>query len=398
MSHAEQKYSPLYFLASLGAGGLAVTFFMWLMFWVPHPGQPVPIFEDNWAVLTGGSLPEQAMVLGAMAGIAIFAYLNIKLLIFNLRKFAAFRRSDNFEAFASSNAGSQVLAMPLALAMTVNVGFIIGLTFVPGLWSIVEYMFPAAIVAFLAIGYIAFRELGHFVGARLQSGGFNCSANNSFAQMLPAFALSMIGVGLAAPAAMSTNALVAGTSLVLSTFFVAVAVLLALIVLVMSVRPMLENGVNVEAAPTLMVVIPILTVVGIALMRQNHGLHVHFDVHGGAGETLMMLTKILSVQVAFALFGLAVLSRVGYMARFVTGPETSAGSYALVCPGVALSVMTHFWLNKGLVAAGLVAQFSVAYWVITAFAIGFQVAMIVLVWMLAHKHFRKVRPQAMATA
>jgi hypothetical protein len=208
----------------------------------------------------------------------------------------------------------------------------------------------------------------------------------------------MIGVGLAAPAAMSTNALVAGTSLVLSTFFVAVAVLLALIVLVMSVRPMLENGVNVEAAPTLMVVIPILTVVGIALMRQNHGLHVHFDVHGGAGETLMMLTKILSVQVAFALFGLAVLSRVGYMARFVTGPETSAGSYALVCPGVALSVMTHFWLNKGLVAAGLVAQFSVAYWVITAFAIGFQVAMIVLVWMLAHKHFRKVRPQAMATA
>ena len=42
--------------------------------------------------------------------------------------------------------------MPLALAMSVNVGFIIGLTFVPGLWSIVEYMFPAAILAFLAIG------------------------------------------------------------------------------------------------------------------------------------------------------------------------------------------------------------------------------------------------------
>jgi hypothetical protein len=79
---------------------------------------------------------------------------------------------------------------------------------------------------------------------------------------------------------------------------------------------------------------------------------VHFDVHGGAGETLMLLTRLLSVQVAFALFGLAVLARVGYLARFVTGAETSAGSYALVCPGVALSVMTHFWLNKGLVATG----------------------------------------------
>ena len=85
------------------------------------------------------------------------------------------------------------------------------------------------------------------------------------------------------------------------------AVLIALIVMVMSIRPMLENGVNVEAAPTLMVVIPLITVVGIALMRQNHGLHVHFDVQGGAGETLRMLTQLLSVQVIFALFGLAVL-------------------------------------------------------------------------------------------
>jgi hypothetical protein len=172
------------------------------------------------------------------------------------------------------------------------------------------------------------------------------------------------------------------------------AVLLALIVLVMSVRPMLENGVNVEAAPTLMVVIPLITVVGIALMRQNHGLHVHFDVHGGAGETLRMLTQLMSVQVAFALFGLAVLARVGYVARFVTGSETSAGSYALVCPGVALSVMTHFWLNKGLVATGLVAKFSVAYWSISAIAVALQLGMIVLVWMLANRHFRAGPPKA----
>jgi hypothetical protein len=45
--------------------------------------------------------------------------------------------------------------------------------------------------------------------------------------MLPAFALAMIGVGLAAPAAMSTVQLTAGFSLVLSTFFIVAAVLLA---------------------------------------------------------------------------------------------------------------------------------------------------------------------------
>jgi hypothetical protein len=160
--------------------------------------------------------------------------------------------------------------------------------------------------------------------------------------------------------------------------------------MVMSVRPMLEHGVNVEAAPTLMVVIPLMTVIGIAILRQNHGLHVSFEAHGTAADTLVLLTRFLSIEVIFALFGLAVLSRVGYVARFVTGSETSAGSYALVCPGVALSVMTHFWLNKGLVAAGIVAKYSVAYWAISGVAVAFQFAMIVLVWMLARKHFKPV--------
>jgi len=390
MTLAANRYSPLYFLASVGAGGLTVTFFMWLMFWVPHTGRPVPIFEDNWAELTGGTLAQQAMVLGAWAGIAIFGFLNLKLLAFNLGRFAAFRRSDAYEAFAKSNAGSQVLALPLALAMSVNAAFILGLTFVPGLWSVVEYLFPVAMAAFLAIGWLAFRELGHFIKERLHSGGFDCSANNSFAQMLPAFALAMTGVGLAAPAAMTLVPVVAGVSIVLSTFFITAAIILALIVMVMSVRPMLEHGVNVEAAPTLMVVIPLMTVIGIAILRQNHGLHVSFEAHGTAADTLVLLTRFLSIEVIFALFGLAVLSRVGYVARFVTGSETSAGSYALVCPGVALSVMTHFWLNKGLVAAGIVAKYSVAYWAISGVAVAFQFAMIVLVWMLARKHFKPV--------
>jgi general stress protein CsbA len=50
--------------------------------------------------------------------------------------------------------------------------------------------------------------------------------------------------------------------------------------------------------------------------------------------------------------------------------------------------MIQFWLNKGLVATGLVAKYSVAYWGISAIAVALQVGMIVLVWMLATKHFR----------
>jgi len=39
-------YSPLFFLSALGSGGIAVTFFLWLLFWIAHPVHPIPVFED----------------------------------------------------------------------------------------------------------------------------------------------------------------------------------------------------------------------------------------------------------------------------------------------------------------------------------------------------------------
>ena len=392
-SVAGRGYTPLYFLSSVGAGGLAVTFFMYLLFWVSHPGRPVPVFEDIAAAFATGGLPVQGMIVAAMIAIAWFGWKNLSLLVWNLRRYGAFRAGEAGAAHFRSNAGTQILAMPLALAMSVNVGFILGLVFVPGLWGVVEYLFPLAMVAFLAIGVIAFRQLGAFLGRVLASGGFDCGANNSFAQLLPAFTLSMIGVGLSAPGAMSASPAIAGTSVVLSGFFLVAALALGAVALVLGARSMLENGVAVEAAPTLLIVLPIVTVLSILLLRQAHGLHVHFDAHSGAAETLVFLSRMLSLQVLVAMVGLLVVSRIGYWKRFVFGAETSAGSYALACPGIAFSVLVHFWINKGLVAVGIIDKFGAAYWALTAVALAAQVAMILLVVRLNRQHFGRGAPQ-----
>jgi hypothetical protein len=385
-------YSPLYFLASLGAGGLAVTFFMYLFFWVPHPGQPVPVFEDIMAAFQTGGTPLQIAIVIAMAGIALFGFLNIKSLIWNISSYRAFRGTEAYEKLTATNAQTQLLAMPLALAMTVNVGFILGLVFVPGLWGIVEYLFPFAMIAFLAIGILAFSQLAGFLGRVLTKGGvFDVTAHNSFAQLLPAFAISMVAVGFAAPAAMSTTPLVQGISLVGSTFFGFTAIVYAVVAAVTGFNSMLHYGTAKESGPTLMVVVPILTVLGIMFLRQSHGLHVSFDSHATKADDLVFLTRILSVQVLFLLLGMLVLRGQHYFSTFLFGEQNSPGSYALVCPGVALSVMLHFWVNKGLVANGLVAKFSTGYWALTAFALAAQVAMIWLVFHLNRRHFG--RPQ-----
>ena len=392
MKTSEQRpadiWSPLYFLASLGAGGLAVTFFMFLMFWVPHPGQPVPVFEDILAAFSQGSVALQAAIIVAVIGIAGFAFLNIKMLIWNLARLAEFKKTDAYTMLMGSNGETQFLAMPLALAMTVNSGFILGLVFVPGLWSVVEYLFPMAMVAFALIAYLAFHRIGAFLGRVLSEGGvFDVTANNSFAQLLPAFALSMTAVGMSAPAAMSTVPTTVGISLVLSIVLGAIAALYAMVAAIVAFNSMLHHGTAKESAPTLMVVVPILTILGIMTMRQEHGLHTTFEAHGGMADNLLLTTTILAIQGVFLALGLLVLKRQKYADAYLRGEGHSAGSYALVCPGVALSVMLHFWINKGLVGAGLIAKFGIAYWSLTSLAIAAQVSMIVLVLLLNKRHF-----------
>ena len=44
-NNLKENYSPLYFLSALGAGGLSVTFFMYLVFMTDHAGFPIPTFD-----------------------------------------------------------------------------------------------------------------------------------------------------------------------------------------------------------------------------------------------------------------------------------------------------------------------------------------------------------------
>ena len=392
------QWSPLYFLSSVGAGGIVASFFMWLYMWVPHKGQPVPIFEDIAAAFASGTGLKQAMIVAAMALIAGFAALNIGLFVWNLRAMGRFQKTEAHQKLMSSNGESQYLTLPLAIAMMINVGFILGLVFVPGLWSVVEYLFPLAMTAFVLTGLLALRQIGAFLGRVLGEGGFNWAANNNFGQVMPAFAMAMVGVGLSAPAALSATSAVAGTAVVLAVIFLVLSVLYGAVAVFLGLASMVQNGVNRETAPTLMILVPMTTVLGILLLRVQHGLHSHFEVHTTPGGTLTLLTVLLAIELAFLMLGWAVMARQGYGRRFIRGTETHVGSYALVCPGVALSVLMQFWINKGLVGAGLIAKFGVVYWGLSAVAVVSQFAMVALVLLLNRRHFRRTPVSAFVPA
>ena len=347
------RYNPLYFLAALGAGGLAVSFFMYIMWLTPHTGSPIPTYATLHAAWAAGDLPTRGLIAVGLSGIAVFAILHVRLLVWNWRQYAAWSRTEAYAALRNSNAETQLLALPLTLAMSVNVGFIVGAVFVPGLWDVREWLFPLALLAFAGLGVWATRLFLDFIARVLSVGGFECAKNNSLGQMLVVFAFAMVGVGFSAAAAMSHVKAVAVVGYLGAVFFIAAAVVLGLIKLVLGFRAMMEHAAAEETTPTLWIVIPIVTVLGIAIYRLKMSLAHTFDVPVASGEVFSFLASVVAIQALFGLIGWAVMKRVDYFGKYVNGPKRSAGSYALICPGVALFVSGSFLINAGLAKLGL---------------------------------------------
>lgn len=355
-----ENYSPIYFLAALGAGGLSVSFFMYLMFLVPHEGVPMATFDFVFPVLlegTGLSFISAFLIVC----ILFFAVLHFKLLLWNMKQFKLFKETIGFSQLKNSNAEVTLVALPLTFSMTINVFFVLGALFVPNLWSIIEYMFPFALIGFMATGYFGIKYFMEYFSRLLLRGDFDFTKNNNLSQMISIFAFSMIAVGFAAPGAMSHNIAVNAIGIFGAIFFGAIAVLLLVLKLILGFKNMFEHGISEEASPSLWIVIPILTLLGITMIRISFGLDHNFDQVLAKASLFTLTSVVISLQIIFGLLGYKIMKEIGYFRDFIDGDKKSAESFALICPGVAFMVFGMFFINLGLVANGIIDKYSLMY-------------------------------------
>ncbi len=358
-------YNPLYWLAALGAGGLTVSFFVYINFMVPHKGVPMATFDFLYPALVKGDW--LSAVIGiALLFIILFALLHIKLLLWNIKEFAAYKQTEAYETMKNSNAEVTLFAIPLTLAMTINVFFIVFALFVPHLWDYVEYLFPGALLAYITAGYFVLKIFSEYLGRLLAHGEFDFAENNSLAQMLSIFAFTMVGVGFAAPAAMSKTLAVNAIGTFGSIFFISAAILLVMIKLTQGFTSMFKDGISPEATPTLWIMIPILTLIGISLVRIFFGFEHRFQTKMPKTDMLVLTSIIISIQVIFGLLGYAVMKRIDYFKTYIFGDKQSISSLALICPGVAFTVYYLFLIQYGFVFTGIINKYSLVYFLLTA--------------------------------
>jgi hypothetical protein len=359
-------YNPIYWLAALGPGGLAVSFFVYANFMVPHKGTPMLTFDHAYpAFMQGGPL---TYLIGAVYVLFLIATLfHFKLLAWNIKEFLAYKKTEAYEIMRTSNNEVQLFAIPLTLAMTVNVLFIIGVLLVPHLWDYVEYMFPGAIIAFAIIGYYVSKIFLEYFGRLLAHGDFDLANNNSLAQMLSIFAYTMVAVGFSAPAAMSKTLWIEVTGTFGAIFFAAVAILLIVIKLVLGFNSMFEQGIAPEGTPSMWIMVPILTLLGITFIRIDFGFEHHLHAHIDPTSFFFLSAFILSLQIMFGKLGYTIMRRNKYFRTFIFwkyGKQQSVTSLALICPGVASAVFYLFFIHYGLVFNHMVDKFSIVYFVL----------------------------------
>lgn len=379
-----EKFTPMCFLASLGAGGLSVSFFMYLMFLVPHKETPMPIFEQIFPKLLEGSWLS-FVILFSLVFIIAFAFLHFKFLIWNTKQFLEFKKTEKFKELVNSNNEVSLMTIPLTYAMTINVCFVLGAVFVPNLWSIVEYMFPFALIGFMIAGYFALKIFINYFTRILINGHFDFTKNNNLSQMISIFAFSMVAVGFAAPGAMSHNLTINAIGIFGSLFFASIAVLLLIIKLTMGFKNMFEQGISIEASPSLWIIIPILTLLGITMVRISFGLDHHFNAPLSKSSLFTLTSVIVALQIIFGLLGYKVMKLIGYFEKYIESEDRSPVSFALICPGVAFFVFGMFFINFGLTFNQVVDKYSLAYFLLMVPFIFIQYKTIVYFFKLKRK-------------
>ncbi len=369
----KQAYTPLYFLAALGPGGLAVSFFMYLMFLVPHPDAPMAALKHWWPVVAEGGL-YSVLIVAAIAAFVVLGVIHFRLLAWNVKEFSLYKKTEAYQQLRQSNAEVTLMVVPLTFAMTVNMFFIIGSLFVPGLWDFVQVLFPFATLAFTAIGFWALAIYGHYIGRLFTQGNFEHDKNNNFNQLMAPFTFSMVAVGLAAPGAMSHSPVISGLSLALSSAFAGLTVVLSVVWFFAALKQISVKGFDKVAAPTLWILIPILTLLGITFVRQSMGVHHNFAAGIEHSLFLQVMSIVLGLQVAIGLFGYRVMKHLGYLDEFVFGNKQSPVSFGLICPGVAFVVFGFFFLNYALIGNGVIDKYSLSHLALLLPLVGVQMA------------------------
>lgn len=330
-------FSPLIFLASLGAGGIAVIPFALLQYTFPHSEGLIQRPDINFAELTGVQF---LLHYGLDTVMILFLLIHLFLTLKHIPQLWRFFCSPKFTSFINNPISSVGIMAPfISIIMTMNV--LIGPVryFIPWLANNLQWLMLPALIFWLFI-YVALLLTVIILSKKAFMIRFDIN-QVSFGWLLMPFALGMLTVTGTGFAALAESAGIAHTAAFLSLVSGTMGVfLLSVNLFVLFYRYFINEGLGEKnTLPSFLIVIPNITLYAIALFRLGHYLEHHHNLHLDTYFTVVVTTAF-AFETWYLLFGIILLS--GFFKKSYFQQEYYVTQWGLVCPFVAYAVLASF--------------------------------------------------------
>lgn len=331
-----KNFTPLVFLASLGAGGIAVMPFVLMQYTIEH-GKGLITRAELWAKgltgLTAGYYYSLETIM------IVFALLHFMLTIGFAVQLFKWMKTDSFSKLIQDPLKNTAILAPLiSILMTMNVFIGPIRYFFPVFSDNFQSLFlPAMIFWSLLFVFVVWLEI-HLLGISFRN-GFDINKIH-FGWLLHPFLLGMLTVVGTGIAAMSQNASIANTAAFMSLISLSMGVFLLLVKMVVIFKSHFAGTGLPEKQflPSFLIVIPNITLFAISAFRLGHYLENQHGMHLGP-YFFLVVGLSFAFEIWYMLFGLSLLIDYFKKNHF---REFYVTQWGFICPLVAFVVLGGF--------------------------------------------------------
>lgn len=331
-----KDFSPLVFLASLGAGGIAIMPFVLMQYTIEH-GAGLITRSQLWAKgftgITAGYYYSLETIM------IFFTILHIVLTVIFAKKLFSWMKTTQFSDLMNNPLKNSAILVPLiSILMTMNV-FIGSIRyFIPVISDNFQSLFlPATIAWTILFVFIIGLEI-KLLGTSFKQ-GFDIDKIN-FGWLLHPFLLGMLSVVGTGLAAMAEDAAIANAAAFMTMISGSMGFFLLVVKLVMIFKShFAAKGLpEKQFLPSFLIVVPNITLYAISAFRFGHFLEHHHGFHLGAYFYIIMGVAF-AFEIWYLLFGLYLLRDYFKQHHFNDFYVTQWG---FICPLVAFVVLGGF--------------------------------------------------------
>ncbi len=327
----KEKFNPLLFLSSLGAGGLAVSGFILIQYGGFFHGKGLAVFAD---------IEQTPMVLILETIMIIFSLIHVYLTIAFFIGQAAWKKTNAAKEFENNPlVNSGLMAPYVSVFMSMNVIIAVVRYFSEWMSNNFQAIMLPAFIFFVLLWVLAvYKVLTLLKIAFIKS--FDVEKIH-FGWLLQPFALAMATVTGSGFAALAENKTIGGFAAFLTLISLTMVIFLTSVKIFSIFKKHLSRDAILENhfMPTYLIVVPIITLIGIAIFRLGH-----YAQHVFHAPILFVIAKILMImlyafEVWYFVFGLMMLKN--YWKDYLVG-KFHVSQWGLICPFVALGALSGF--------------------------------------------------------